>query len=74
MGCEQCLYYVSMFRECKSLEALPDISKWNTKEVENMAQMFQNCEKLKEKPPIAKWDVTMLYNCKNIFDVYAGFN
>ena len=44
----------AMFRECKSLEVLPDISKWNISNVKDMKYIFDNCDKLKEKPPFAK--------------------
>ena len=32
-----------MFFNCSSLSALPDISKWNTNNVEDMSDMFDNC-------------------------------
>ena len=32
-----------MFSECKSLSSLPDISKWNTNNVDNMCYMFIGC-------------------------------
>ena len=35
-----------MFQGCKILEALPDISKWNTSNVNDMRSMFFNCEKI----------------------------
>ena len=39
-----------MFRGCSSLTNLPNISKWNIKEVEYMRGMFEGCEKLKNIP------------------------
>ena len=39
-----------MFSECKLLESLPDISKWNTNNVTNMNNMFGGCELLKLLP------------------------
>ena len=33
----------SMFSGCSSLLSLPDISKWNTKNVTNICYMFRNC-------------------------------
>ena len=36
-----------MFYECESLISLPDISKWNTKNVSNMVGMFYECKSLK---------------------------
>ncbi len=32
-----------MFCRCKSLESLPDISKWDIKNVDNMSRMFYHC-------------------------------
>ena len=32
-----------MFRACSSLSLLPDISKWNTNNVNNMSGMFYGC-------------------------------
>ena len=41
-----------MFNHCESLSSLPDISKWDTKNVINMAFMFDYCYKLdKSKIP-----------------------
>ena len=37
-----------MFYNCSSLSSLPDISKWNTNNVENMSWMFCDCSSLKE--------------------------
>ena len=36
----------SMFSNCESLSSLPDISKWDTKNVTNMSGMFYFCNKL----------------------------
>ena len=35
----------SMFNFCNSLKSLPDISKWDTKNVTNMSGMFSGCNK-----------------------------
>ena len=37
-----------MFNNCESLNNLPDISKWDTKNVANMNGMFYSCESLKK--------------------------
>ena len=36
----------SMFSGCNSLISLPDLSKWNTSNVENMSHMFSGCVNL----------------------------
>ena len=33
----------NMFYNCLSLSSLPDISKWNTNNINNMRGMFYNC-------------------------------
>ena len=47
----------SMFSGCSSLQSLPDISKWNTKNVTNMSKMFKSCSSLQSLPDISKWDI-----------------
>ena len=39
-----------MFSECYSLDNLPDISKWDTKNVTDMSFMFSDCSSLKSLP------------------------
>ena len=40
-----------MFRGCKSLNSLPDISKWNTSNVYDMSNMFYECLSTINIPP-----------------------
>ena len=40
----------SFFENCSSLASLPDISKWNTQNVEDKSDMFKGCNKLKNIP------------------------
>ena len=48
-------YYKSDYDcDCKSLISLPDISKWNTKDVTDMSYMFYNCSSLSSLPDISK--------------------
>ena len=42
-----------IFYECSSLLSLPDISKWNTNNVNNMSYMFSGCSSLKSLPDIS---------------------
>jgi len=39
-----------MFFYCSSLSSLPDLSKWDTKNVTDMSSMFDSCPKLKNQP------------------------
>ena len=40
-----------MFYNCKSLNSLPDISKWNTSNVKDMSWMFYGCKPSLNIPP-----------------------
>ena len=56
-----------MFWYCESLSSLPDISKWNTFNVNNMRWMFWNCESLSSLPDISKWDTSNVYDMSYMF-------
>ena len=43
-----------MFSNCSKLSSLPDISKWNTSNLENNDALFGGCNELKNKPTINK--------------------
>ena len=45
-----------MFSNCNSLKKLPDISRWNTNNVNDMRGIFLNCESLIELPDISKME------------------
>ena len=47
----------NIFSNCESLLSLPDISKWDTYNVNNMGYMFSNCQLLSSLPDISKWRV-----------------
>ena len=44
-------YMSCMFSGCKSLNSLPDISKWNTSNVYSMIDMFRGCKPSLNIPP-----------------------
>ena len=50
-----------------SLLELPDISKWNLKNIKNISYMFNNCEKLKSLPDISNWDTSNITNMSFLF-------
>ena len=61
-----------MFRKCKNLKKLPNISKIDTTHVINMEEMFEECNNL-EFPDLSSWNVEnvksmkgLFYNCKNL--------
>ena len=51
-----------MFEGCSKLSSLPDISKWNTKNVTNMSYMFYDCLSLSSLPDISKWNTNNVTN------------
>ena len=56
-----------MFNWCNSLNSLPDISKWDTSNVEDMSDMFNGCYSLNSLPDISKW------NTSNVYDMWSMF-
>ena len=54
-----------MFLECNSLISLPDISKWNTSNVNDMSEIFRECNSLISLPDISKWNTP---NVNDMFD------
>ena len=39
-----------MFKGCSSLKTLPDISKWDTKNIIDISSIFKGCSSLKQLP------------------------
>ena len=56
-----------IFTNCSSLKSLPDISKWNTKNVINMREMFSFCNSLNSFPDISKWELNEELDYSSIF-------
>ena len=59
----------SMFFKCSSLISLPDISKWDTSNVNYMNRMFYDCSSLISLPDISKWNTS---NVNNMYDMFHG--
>ena len=57
-----------IFYNCLSLSSLPDISKWNTNDVEDMSGMFWNCIILSLLPDISKWNTNKVNNMSDMLD------
>ena len=60
-------------KDCSSISSLPDIDKWDTKNVNNMKGMFYYCSTLSSLPDISKWDTEsvtdmsyMFYSCSKL--------
>ena len=56
-----------MFYECSSLLSLPDLSKWNTSEVQDMSYLFFGCNSLKSFPAVLNWNTSNVQNTSYIF-------
>ena len=56
-----------MFYNCHRIKSISDISKWDTKNVNNMSGMFARCKSI---PDISKWDTK---NVNNIWGIFGGF-
>jgi len=50
-----------MLTACSSLSSLPDISKWNTNNVNDMKCMFYGCSSLSSLPDISKWNTILFH-------------
>ena len=57
-----------MFSNCSSLSSLPDISKWDTKNITDMSYMFRGCSSLSSLPDISKLDLNKNLVTSNMFD------
>ena len=56
-----------LFKKCRLLISLPDISKWNTGNVVTMDKLFANCSSLSSLPNISKWNVYKVISLKKLF-------
>ena len=56
-----------MFRGCNSLLSLPDISKWNTSNVNDMSGMFYECNSLISLPDISNWNLCRVISMSHMF-------
>ena len=57
-----------MFRYCKSLESLPDISKWNLNKITEINKMFQGYNELSAIPDISNWNISNISSLKYMFN------
>ena len=51
-----------------TLKSIPDISKWQANNVNDMSNMFSNCLSLKSIPDLKKWNKNNVTEMKNIYD------
>ena len=58
--------FTHLFSFCK-ITSIPDISKWDTRNVEYMDQMFLHCFNLKTIPDISKWNTSKVKDISYLF-------
>ena len=51
-----------LFPRCNSLISLPDISKWNHKNLEELSSIFPDCPSLLYIPDLSKWEIYNEYD------------
>ena len=64
-GIDNVINMGNMFNGCSSLSSLPDISKWNTRNVTYMIYMFDGCSSLSSLPDISKWNTINVNDISN---------
>ena len=58
---------LSYLFSCCKITSIPDISKWDTSNVESIDNMFLHCFNLKSLPDISKWNTSNIKYITNLF-------
>ena len=58
-----------MFSYCKSLPKIPDINKWNTKNIKDSKGLFYGCSSLTTIPDISNWKFDNMDNLNKILSL-----
>lgn len=73
--------FYRMFRDCKELQDITALSRWDVSTIKDMTSMFWNCEQLKDITALSNWNVTnvnymqyMFYGCHKLQDITALSN
>ncbi len=56
-----------MFSHCDLLKYIPDLSRWNTENVEDMGYLFEECWELIQLPDISNWKTSKVKKISGIF-------
>ena len=57
-----------MFCEFKNFQTIPDISKWNVSNIEDMSYLFYRCENLLSLPDnLSKWNTINVNKISYLF-------
>ena len=57
----------NMFRFCKYLQKLPNISRIDTSRVIDISRMFEKCDNLIELPDLSRWNVENVISMRGMF-------
>ena len=55
------------FSNCISIKQLPEISKWNTSNIDDLTGLFEYCISLIKIPDISKWKISNVKNMNYMF-------
>ena len=55
-----------MFYDCKYLESVPDMHKWNTSNIKDISYLFSHCS-LKSLPDISNWNTSNIISLEGTF-------
>ena len=58
-----------MFYNCKSLNDIKPLEKWNVSNGTDFSRMFRDCESLKDIKPLEKWNLDK-NNFESMFKKY----
>ena len=68
IGIKNAILINDMFKDCKYLSYISNLSKINISKYENISSLFKNCSFLSYLPDIAKWDVSKVNDMSYMFD------
>ena len=65
----KCNYIIltGMFKNCKSLISMPDLSLWNINNSVDLSDLFYNCSSLSSLPDISKWNINNVLDISRMF-------
>ena len=61
-----------IFKGCKEIKYLPDISEWDTSNTTTFKFLFRKCFNLNKLPDIGKWNVTKARNLSYLFSDFLS--
>ena len=61
-----------LFKNCSSLSLIPDISKWDVRNITNMNSLFVGCKSLIDIPDISNWKLNLNVIKESIFQLSSN--